>query len=62
MWQSQTMDIVYIAAHSVVCPKSDFHGNSDFQNSQKLDHLQTPTQKISGQNMLAFQRYFVARI
>jgi hypothetical protein len=54
-----TMDIVGMAIHQVVCQKSDFHGNSDFQNSRKLDPLQK-TAKKSGQNMLAFQRYFGA--
>ncbi len=34
------MDIVDMAIHQVVCQKSDFHGNSDFQNSQKLGLLQ----------------------
>jgi hypothetical protein len=37
---SQTMDIVDMAIHWVVCQKSDFHGKSDFQNSQKLPPLQ----------------------
>jgi hypothetical protein len=32
----------------------------DFQNSQKVDLLQI-TAKKSGQNMLAFQRYFGVR-
>jgi hypothetical protein len=58
--EPQTMDIVGMAIHRVVCQKSDFHGNSDFQNSQKLDHLQLTT-KNSDQNMLAYQRYFCAR-
>jgi hypothetical protein len=31
------MDIVDFAIHGVVCQKSNFHGNSDIQNSQKLD-------------------------
>jgi hypothetical protein len=30
------MDIVDMAIHQVVFQKCDFHGNSDFQNSQKL--------------------------
>jgi hypothetical protein len=34
------MDLVDLAIHSVVCQKSDFHGNSDIQNSQKLDPLE----------------------
>jgi hypothetical protein len=55
------MDIAHLAIHGVVCQKSDFHGNSDIQNSQKLDPLEITAKKISGQNMLAFQRYFVAR-
>jgi hypothetical protein len=55
------MDIIDMAIHRVVCQKSDFHGNSDFQNSQKLDPLLNKSKKISGQNMLAFQRYFGAR-
>jgi hypothetical protein len=51
-----TMDIVDMAIHPVVCQKSDFHRSSDFQNS-----LCKYQQKISGQNMLAFQKYFGAR-
>jgi hypothetical protein len=57
----QTMDSVDMAIHRVVCQKSDYHGNSDFQNSQKWDTLQIKAKKISGQNVLAFQRYFGAR-
>jgi hypothetical protein len=41
--------------------KTDFYGNSDIQNSQKLDPLEITVKTISGQNMLAFQRYFGAR-
>jgi hypothetical protein len=55
------MDIVDRAFSQVVYQKSDFHGNSDFQNSQKLEPLQMPSKTISGRNMLAFQRYFSAR-
>jgi hypothetical protein len=57
------MDIVDMEIHQVTCTcqKSDFHGNSDFQNSQKLDPLQIIAKKISSQNVLAFQRYFGAR-
>jgi hypothetical protein len=54
------LDIVDLAIHGVVCQKSDFRGNSDIQNSQKLDPLEI-TAKKSGQNKLAFQRYFGAR-
>jgi hypothetical protein len=39
------MDIVDMAIQPVVCRKSDFLGNSDFQNSQKLDPLQIPAKK-----------------
>ncbi len=60
MSQPQTVDIVDMAIHKVVCQKSDFLRNSDFQNSQKLDPLQI-TAKKSSQTMLAFQRYFSAR-
>jgi hypothetical protein len=39
------MNIVDMPIHPVVSQKSDFHGNSDFQNSQKLDPLQIPSTK-----------------
>jgi hypothetical protein len=55
------LDIVDLAIHGVVCQKSNFRGNSDIQNSQKLDPLEITAKKISGQNKLAFQRYFGAR-
>jgi hypothetical protein len=34
-----TYTTVALAIHGVVCQKSDFYGNSDIQNSQKLDPL-----------------------
>jgi hypothetical protein len=40
------MEIVDTAIHPVVCQKSDFHGNSDFQNSQMLDPLQIQAAKF----------------
>jgi hypothetical protein len=46
MYEPQTMNIVDLAIQQVICQKSDFHGNSDFQNSQKLDPLQIPAKKI----------------
>jgi hypothetical protein len=49
------MDIVDKAIHRAVC-----HGNSDFQNSRKIDPIQI-TAKKSVQNILAFQKYFSAR-
>jgi hypothetical protein len=55
------LDIVDLAIHGVVCQKSDFHGNSDIQNFQKLSPLEITAKKISGQNKQAFQRYFGAR-
>jgi hypothetical protein len=54
------MDIVDMTIHPVVCQKYDFYRNNDFQNSQKVDHIQIPA-KNSGQNMVAFKRYFGAR-
>jgi hypothetical protein len=39
-FKPQTLEIVDLAIRGVVCQKSDFHGNSDFQNYQKLDPLQ----------------------
>jgi hypothetical protein len=56
------VDIIDLAVHGVVRQKSDFHGNSDIHNSQKLDPLEITAIKISGQNRLDFQRYFVAKI
>jgi hypothetical protein len=50
-----------LAIHEVVCQKSDFNGNSDIQNSQKVDPLKITAKKNSGRNMLAFQRYFGSR-
>jgi hypothetical protein len=50
-----------LAIHGVVCQKSDVHGNSDIQNSQKLDPLEKTAKKVLGQNKLAFQKYFGAR-
>ncbi len=46
MLAPQTMDIVEMAIYQVVCQKSDFHGNSDFQNSQKLHPLQITAKKF----------------
>jgi hypothetical protein len=34
------VDIVDLAIHGGVSQKSDFHGNSAIQNSQKLDFLE----------------------
>jgi hypothetical protein len=36
-----TMDIVVMAILPVVCQKSDFHKDSEFQNSQKLDKIKS---------------------
>jgi hypothetical protein len=40
------LDIVDSAIHGVVCQKSDFHGNSDIQNSRKLDPLEITAKKF----------------
>jgi YHS domain-containing protein len=32
------MDIVDVAIHQIVCQKSEFHGKSYYQNSQKARH------------------------
>ncbi len=47
-WQAviTDLDIVDLAIHGVVCQKSDFHGNSDIQNSKKLDPLKKKSKKI----------------
>jgi hypothetical protein len=41
-FHSQTMDIGDMAIHPVV-----YHGNGDFQNSQKRDPLQIPAKILS---------------
>jgi hypothetical protein len=47
MLASETMDIVGMKIHPVVCQNSDLHRNSDLQNSQKLVHpLQITAKKI----------------
>jgi hypothetical protein len=43
---TQTLNIEYLAIHGVVGQKSDFHGNSDIQNSQKLDLLEITVKKF----------------
>jgi hypothetical protein len=43
------MDIVDMTTHPIVCQKSDFYGNTDFQNSQKLDPLQIPSKKFQAE-------------
>jgi hypothetical protein len=40
------MDLVDLAIHGDVCKQSDFHGNSDIQNSQKLDPLEIIAKKF----------------
>jgi hypothetical protein len=44
------MDIVDMAIPRVVCQKSDFNRNSDFQNFQKPDPLQITAKKLSQKN------------
>ena len=43
-----------MAIHPGVCQKSEFHGKSDFQNSQKLDPLQIPFQAINASLSIIF--------
>jgi hypothetical protein len=40
------MDIVDMTIHPVVCQKSDFYRNSDFQKSQQLDPFQILAKKF----------------
>jgi hypothetical protein len=42
----QITDIVNMAIQPIVCQKSEFHINSDFRNSQKLDLLQIPAKNF----------------
>ncbi len=42
----QTYTTVDMAIHGVVCQKSDFYGNSDIQNCQKLDPLEITAKNI----------------
>jgi hypothetical protein len=55
------MDIVdFSNSQSFLGQKSDFRGNSDLK-LPKARPFTNNSQKISAQNMLAFQRYFGAR-
>ncbi len=58
MLDPQTMDIADMAIYTLVCQKSDFHGNCDVQNYQKLNSSQILAKKLC-QNMQALQRFFV---
>jgi hypothetical protein len=40
------LEIVDLATRGVVYQKSDFHGNSDIQNYQKLDPLEITAKKF----------------
>ncbi len=42
----QTMDIVDLAIHGLLCQKSDFQGNNDIQNSQRLDPIEITAKKF----------------
>jgi hypothetical protein len=44
--EPQTMDIVDMANHPVLCQKFDFHRNSVFQNSPKIDSLPKPAKNF----------------
>jgi hypothetical protein len=56
------MDIVDMAIHLVVCQKSDFHGNSDFQNSQKLYPFQITRKKFQAKMCLPFKDILLQEI
>ncbi len=56
------LDIVDSAIHGVVCQKSDFHGNSDIQNSKKLDPLENKSKKIQTKISQPFKDVLVQEI
>jgi hypothetical protein len=62
VFKSQTLDIVDMAIRPVVCQKSDLHGSSDFQNSQKLDPSQTTTKKIWAKIYQPFKDNLVQKV
>jgi hypothetical protein len=56
------LDIVDSAIHGVVCQKSDFYGNSDIQNSKKLDPLENKSKKIHTKISSPFKYILVQEI
>jgi hypothetical protein len=55
------LDIVDLAIHGVVCQKTDFHGNSVIQNSQKLDPLEIRAKKFQTKISLPFKDILVQK-
>jgi hypothetical protein len=62
MVQPQTLNIVDLAIHGVVCRKSDFHGNSDIQNSQKARPFSNNSKKIQSKTTLPFKDILLQEI
>jgi hypothetical protein len=62
MLQSQTLDIVDLAIHGVVCQKYDFHGNSNIQNSQKLDPIEITAKKFQAKISQPFKDILMQEI
>ena len=56
------MYIVDMAIHQVVCQKSDFHGNRDFQNFQNLDPLLITAKKSQAKICYPFKDILVQEI
>jgi hypothetical protein len=52
------MNIVDVAIHRAVCQKSDYHGNSDFQNSHQLVLLQITANKNFGPKYASLLKIF----
>jgi hypothetical protein len=51
-----------LAIQGVVCQKSDFHGNSDIQNSQKLDPLEITAKRFQTKISQLFKDILVQEI
>jgi hypothetical protein len=58
----QTIDIIDLAIHVVVCQKSDFHGKNDIQNSQRLGPLEITAKKFMAKICLPFNDILVQEI
>jgi hypothetical protein len=56
------MNIVDIAIYPVICQESNFHGNFEIQNSQKLDPLQIPSKKFQNKICQPFKNILVQEI
>jgi hypothetical protein len=56
------MNIVDLAIHVVFCQKPDFHGNSDIQNSQKLDPLEITAKKFMPKYASLSKKFWCKRL